>query len=411
VQSAPLTARYPFLGTGPVSTEPYISPDYFERERENLFKRVWLNVCREIDIPEPGDFVVRELEIAKTSLIVVHGRDGKIRAFHNICSHRGNRLVNQERGSCNTFVCGYHGWSYGLDGAVSVITAEDAFFDLNRAACALPAVACEVWRGFVFINLAPQPEQSLREYLGGYADFAEGYPFERLNTPARLSYDLEANWKLGVDAFTETYHAMFLHVKTQRNMYYTAQDRRGSFLSLDLFGPHRRYSIWANTDFKWPQDFHVERLVLGLTRNVNAGLADEMTETPILELCPGLNPTRAKNWAWDQTFIFPNTVVTMSPHVMVLNQFWPVAFDRCRWECTTWLPPIRSASERFARAHGFSHMRDVAAEDVSTMSGTAKALAAGIKKEFYLQDFEISIRHMLHSVNRYVAGAVRAAAE
>src|SRR4051812_27756156 len=95
----PHTEAYPFLGTGPVSTEPYTSPEFFELEKERIYRREWLNLARDEELPNPGDFVVREIEPANASIILVRGEDRQVRAFHNICSHRGNKLVFAERGT------------------------------------------------------------------------------------------------------------------------------------------------------------------------------------------------------------------------------------------------------------------------------------------------------------------------
>src|SRR5262244_3889352 len=116
------TQHYPELGTELVSYEDSISPELYELEREAIFKRAWLNVGRVEQVPRNGSYFTRELAVARTSLIIVRGADGVIRAFHNICRHRGNKLVwtddpaAETHGSCRQFVCKYHGWTYGLDG-------------------------------------------------------------------------------------------------------------------------------------------------------------------------------------------------------------------------------------------------------------------------------------------------------
>src|SRR5271169_5456522 len=92
---------YPDMGDGPVSIEPCVSPAYFELEREKLFPHVWLNVGRVEEIPQPGDYVVKDLYAAQASVIVIRGKDQKIRAFHNMCSHRGNQVLWHECGNCN----------------------------------------------------------------------------------------------------------------------------------------------------------------------------------------------------------------------------------------------------------------------------------------------------------------------
>jgi phenylpropionate dioxygenase-like ring-hydroxylating dioxygenase large terminal subunit len=397
--------RFAFLGTGPVPVEPYISQDYFEREREAIFRAEWLNVAREEELPNPGDFVVREIEVCNASIIVARGEDGVIRAFHNICSHRGNRLVFADKGSGNAFTCRYHGWSYTLEGAVKTITARERFRGLDPAACALPAVHCDTWRGFVFVNLAAQPRQTLREFLGGWGEFANSYPFERCTARVDMRFTLNANWKVALDAFQETYHLGYLHLRTMRNMYFTPRDHSGSFLSADLFGPHRRFSIWANPEHRVPESARVEHIARRYGRNINAGSqAGSTTAASITEICPGLNPTRDPKWAWDNAFVFPNMVVTFAAELWIVSRFWPLAQDRTRWENFTYYPKPVTASERFSREQGVAHLRDVAAEDVDTMEGTTRALKSRARQWLNISDNEIGVRHMQLTVDRYLKG-------
>lgn len=106
---------YPELGTGPTPIEPYISREYFEREQAPIFRKVWLNVGRVEQIPNPGDYFVKDLAVCKTSILIVRGKDGCVRAFHNMCAHRGNKLVADTSGTCKgLFTCKFHGWPMGL---------------------------------------------------------------------------------------------------------------------------------------------------------------------------------------------------------------------------------------------------------------------------------------------------------
>ena len=133
------TQHYPELGTGLVSYEDSISPEFFELEREAIFKRVWLNVGRVEQLPRSGSYFTKELAVAKTSVVVVRDQDGEVRAFHNICRHRGNKLVwtdfpqQETSGTARQFTCKYHGWRYGLDGACTFVQQEGEFFDLDKA--------------------------------------------------------------------------------------------------------------------------------------------------------------------------------------------------------------------------------------------------------------------------------------
>ena len=96
------------LGTGPIPAGPYYQPEYFDLEREAIFRRTWLQIGHISELPEPGNFIVRPVEIVKASILISHGRGGKIRAFHNVCTHRGTQLVAESSGKRALFSCPYH---------------------------------------------------------------------------------------------------------------------------------------------------------------------------------------------------------------------------------------------------------------------------------------------------------------
>ena len=133
------TAHYPELGTAPISYEDSISPEIHDLEREAIFKRSWLNVGRVEQLSRKGSYFTKELAFANTSVVIVRDMSGEVRAFHNICRHRGNKLVwtdfprEETSGNCRQFVCKYHGWKYELDGACSYVQQESEFFDLDKS--------------------------------------------------------------------------------------------------------------------------------------------------------------------------------------------------------------------------------------------------------------------------------------
>ena len=145
--------------------------------------------------------------------------DGEVRAFHNICRHRGNKLVwtdfprEESSGNARQFVCKYHGWKYDLDGACSFVQQESEFFDLDKADYGLVPVHCDVWSGFIFVNLAAEPSQTLAEFLGPMITAIDGYPFDQMTERFFYRADVGSNWKLFMDAFQEFYHAPVLHAK------------------------------------------------------------------------------------------------------------------------------------------------------------------------------------------------------
>jgi phenylpropionate dioxygenase-like ring-hydroxylating dioxygenase large terminal subunit len=149
------TENYPELGTAPVDYTDSIDPAFFEAERDAIFKRTWLNVGRVERLPRTGSYFTKELPSAAQgmSVIVVKTKDGSIKAFHNVCRHRGNKLVwndyphEETSGTCRQFTCKYHAWRYSLDGDLTFIQQEDEFFDVDKGQFGLPRTAGQGHRG------------------------------------------------------------------------------------------------------------------------------------------------------------------------------------------------------------------------------------------------------------------------
>src|SRR6478735_8572952 len=124
------TQHYPQLGTGPISYDDSISSDHFELERKAVFERTWLNVGRVEQVPKKGSYFTKEIHAARTSLIIVRDAAGELRAFHNMCRHRGNKLVwadypgEETSGTFRQFTCKYHGWRYSLSGDLTFVQQE-----------------------------------------------------------------------------------------------------------------------------------------------------------------------------------------------------------------------------------------------------------------------------------------------
>ncbi len=246
------TEHYPELGTGPVDYEDSISPEFYELERKAVFAKTWLNVGRVEQIPRTGRYFTKELQCAGTSVVIVRDRDGGVRGFHNICRHRGNKLVwndfpNEETsGTCRQFTCKYHGWRYDLDGSLTFVQQESEFFDLDKADFGLVPVQTEVWEGFIFVNLDPDNTTSVREYLGGFGAGIEGYPFGEMTQVYKYRATVGSNWKLFIDAFAEFYHAPVLHAKQATDEESLKLQGFGfEGLAYGIDGPHGMVSSWG----------------------------------------------------------------------------------------------------------------------------------------------------------------------
>jgi nitrite reductase/ring-hydroxylating ferredoxin subunit len=193
---------------GVVPKERYISREFLDLEMRRLWSRVWQVACREEELTDPGAFV--EYTIGDQSILVVRGRDGGVRAFHNTCLHRGTRLA----AGCGTFDageirCRYHAWRYDLEGRLVEVVDQHEFppmpDDLH-----LGSVRSECWGGFVFVNLDPDAEPLL-DFLDPLPTLLAPYQLERMRFRGYQTTILPANWKVVVDAFNEGYHVQGTH--------------------------------------------------------------------------------------------------------------------------------------------------------------------------------------------------------
>jgi len=193
---------------GFVPKERYTSPAFLALEQDLLWGRVWQIACRVEELAAVGDFV--EYEIGDQSVVVARHDDGTIRAFHNVCLHRGARLVEGcGRAPDGALRCSFHAWRYALDGTcVEVVDAAD-FADLPTP-LRIPPVRAETWGGFVFVNLDPGAEP-LAEFLGPLPEVLAPFHLDRMRLRSVLTTVLPTNWKAAVDAFNEAYHVQGGH--------------------------------------------------------------------------------------------------------------------------------------------------------------------------------------------------------
>lgn len=396
------TAHYPELGTAPVSYEDSISPEHYELEREAIFKRAWLNVGRVEQLPRKGSYFTRELAVAKTSVVVVRDMQGEVHAFHNICRHRGNKLVwtdfprEETSGSCRQFVCKYHGWKYELDGACAYVQQESEFFDLDKADYGLIPVHCEVWAGFVFVNLAETPGQSLREFLGPMITSLEGYPFEKQSERFFYRAVVGSNWKLFVDAFQEFYHAPILHAR-QSPIAARPEVQAAGFEGLHyaLEGPHRMVTTYGGRGWELPPKFLKPMEVV--TRSGLFGPWDA-PDLGVDAMPPGLNPANKKPWGLDSFQIWPNFVILIWERSWYLTyHFWPTSHGSHVFEGNLYFVPAKSARERLAHEMAAVTFKEYALQDGNTLEATQLMLESRVVKAFPLNDQEILCRH-LHKV-------------
>jgi len=195
--------------------EAYISEDYVRAERDRLWRKVWQQVGRIEEIPEVGSYLT--YDILDDSIVVVRTAPDQIRAYYNVCSHRGRRLVDTPKGAkraCGrkkAFVCGFHGWTYNLAGECThVLNEEDWKGALTEPRTRLGEVKVDTWGGWVWINLDPH-SGPLREYLEPAAGILEPFELQNMRYRWRRWIIFDCNWKVAMEAFAETYHVPGTH--------------------------------------------------------------------------------------------------------------------------------------------------------------------------------------------------------
>jgi len=398
------TAHYPQLGTAPVSYEDSISPEYYERERNAIFARSWLNVGRIEQLARVGSYFTREIDAARTSVIIVRAPDG-VRAFHNICRHRGNKLVWQDypgeetSGTCRQFTCKYHGWRYGLEGELNFVQQEGEFFDLDKSDYGLASVRVDTWEGFIFVNLDNTDSTPLREYLGELGKGLEGYPFGEMTQVFKYRAEVGSNWKLFIDAFTEFYHAPVLHARQAVSEESAKLQGYGyEALAYDIDGPHAMVSSWGG--MSPPKDLS---MVKPIERVLHSGLFGPW-EAPIeFELPPAVNPARAKQWGTDSFLFFPNFMILVwKPNWYLTYHYWPTAYNKHIFEGTLYFVPPRSARERLAQELAAVTFKEYALQDSNTLEATQTMLESRAVTQFPLGDQEILLRQLHHTTHEWV---------
>lgn len=194
--------------------EAYLSPDFARAESDRLWAKVWQHACRLEEIPEVGDYVT--YEILDDSVLIVRTAPDEVKAYHNVCMHRGRRLVDQDCGHAQQFRCQFHGWRWNLDGEnAHVVERADWDGALRSERIRLGEVRHDLWGGWVWINLDPHCTPLL-EYLDTVAPMLDPFEFEKMRYRWRQWCYFDCNWKVAIEAFIETYHVEGTHPQLLR---------------------------------------------------------------------------------------------------------------------------------------------------------------------------------------------------
>ena len=274
----------------------FINQEMFEAEKDLLFRRHWQLVCHSNDIPNVGDFITWDL-IGERAL-VLRGKDKKVRAFHNLCRHRGSRVVAEEYGNCRSVIlCPFHGWTYNLDGSLRGAAQPKSFPNLDKLEYGLIPLEMDIWHGFVFVRFQPGPQPPLSKFLRKFENEISQYDLEDVEPTGEgfWTEQINANWKCVRDVDNEGYHVPMAHPGLH-----------------DLFG----------------ENYYDEPLEGGVSRSVgsfsstNGRLWSVKNYKKLLQPKATLDEAHKKCWLY--LGVFPNLVFGLYPDSVIFYQEYPV---------------------------------------------------------------------------------------
>lgn len=253
-------APEPALGFERIPVDRYTDPAFLKLEDDCIWSKTWLLAGAACDVATPGDFFV--FDNLRESILVTCADDGVIRAFYNVCQHRGNQLKHSGCGNSPHLSCGFHGWQYNLDGSIKEIPeAHDFPQGIPDEKLSLKELRCEMWGGFVWISMDPGIEP-LIDYLGIVPEHLAPYELESMLLVSDETVEWDCNWKTSVDIFSETYHVRGVHPESE----YLADDVN---VQMDLYGPHTRFiaPMYIPSPRKIGQDKALNETMIGYLKS------------------------------------------------------------------------------------------------------------------------------------------------
>jgi phenylpropionate dioxygenase-like ring-hydroxylating dioxygenase large terminal subunit len=349
----------------------YHSQAMLELEKSALFHTHWQIAGHVSDIPNVGDYFT--FDVCGERAVIIRSDDGQVRAFHNLCRHRGSRVVGDKRGQCkNALVCPFHGWVYNLDGSLRGAARPKSYADLDKSKFGLRDVEAEVWMGFIFVRFKAGPQGKVAEVMAPLAERMAVYKTDAL-VPAGAFSEMVSpvNWKSVRDVDNEGYHVAMAHPALQDlygSTYFDMPFEDGVSYSAGTYNPHagRRWSV----------------------RNY-VKIAPEQNWLP---------PEMRKLWGYHG--LFPNNVIITTPETVQFYQEFPLTLDTSLLRGGIYRRPVESRAERLARYLTLRIDRETSAEDVQLSVWSNESMKSSAFEGFYLSDLERGVRshhdHLRH---------------
>lgn len=407
----------PQLGTDKISIERYTSRAFMRLEWERMWTKVWLLGGRTSDIPNPGDYICTD--IGRESILIVRQDDGGIRAFHNVCLHRGNQLRAEGLGSAESFRCAYHHWEYDLDGSIKRIP-DLATFPQGAPPCGrIPELPCDTWGSFVWFSLDPDVEP-LREYLGEIPEHLDPYHFERMALTRDLTIEWDCNWKASVDAFNESYHVQGIHPQL---LWYLDDCN----IQIDCYERHSRYLIpFAALSPRINVPPQIPPAIAHIMKNAGMDPADY--DEPVTNIREDVQkfkrkhgPEQGKDYSElndDQLtddyhyLIFPNISLNVHADDLMLFRQRPhptdpdkMLFDVQTYDLVPEGAPWPERPDWQTYKHGEKSIGTVLDQDAFNLPTVQKGMHSSGIDGLWLGDQELRIRHFHAVLDRYINAA------
>ncbi len=272
----------------------YWDPEFFELEKQTIFRKAWQLVCHESDVPTTGDY--QTLDFINESILTVRGDDGRVRSFHNVCRHRASRLVDGTHGNCGRRItCPYHAWTYSTDGRLVTVPMRSNYPGLDTDQYGLAPLEQEIWRGFIFVRFAPGLP-SVADQMSPYAEELAEFPLEDLKPLGKVRLRTRTvNWKNVSDNYSDGLHIPVAHPGLTR-----------------IFG--KGYGVEAK---EW-----VDKMYGTFVESPSPRLSERMYQKLMTQLAP-----RAGGEAhmWNYYKLWPNVAIELHMDQVDFFQFVPVS--------------------------------------------------------------------------------------
>ena len=349
----------------------FFSEELLELEKEQLFRRHWQLVCHESDIPGAGDFMT--LDTVGERALVIRDREGTVRAFHNLCRHRGSRVVAEESGTCKSaIICPFHGWAYNLDGTLRGAAQPGTLPELDPVTHGLKPIEMDSWQGFIFVRFLPGPQPKMHEILAKFDAQVAQYDLEKLQ-PSGDGFDatpMTANWKCVRDVDNEGYHVPLAHPGLH-----------------DLYGPNYYDEAFEGGTSRSYGGFREGGGRHWSVRNY----------LKILQPPEKLDEEHAKAWLY--VGVFPNLVFGFYPDQVIFYHEFPQAVGETIQRSASYKRGDEDRRMRLARYLSMRIDRITSKEDEQLIEWTWEAAFSSGYDRIILSDLEYGV-HSYHEILR-----------